>query len=107
MDAPGMIPPDASLTTPVTAAVVTPCAAKGPADTASANTAPIAHAKRDLVPRSISNSCYVEVSKERVFYRAESDNRTTKRAARNSLTALQSDDPNGRSAESPATFVAL
>src|ERR1700730_12661334 len=58
-----MIPPDASLTMPVTAAVVTPCAAKGPADIASANSAPIAHAKRDVVPRSIADSCYVEVSK--------------------------------------------
>src|SRR5207245_8535144 len=57
MDAPGMIPPDASLTMPVTAAVVTPCAAKGPADIASANSAPIAHAKRDPVPRSIASSC--------------------------------------------------
>src|SRR2546430_7491796 len=101
-----MTPPEASLTSPVMDAVVTPCAAKGPADIASANSALIAHARRDLVPRSIANSCYVEVSKERVFYRAASDNRTTKRAVRNSLTALRSDDPNGCSGENPAAFVA-
>src|SRR5439155_732293 len=96
-----MIPPDASLTMPVTAAVVTPCAAKGLADIASANSAPIAHARRNPVPRSIANSCYVEVSKEGVFYRAATDNRTMKRAARNFLTALRCEDPNSCSREAP------
>src|SRR5712691_9100738 len=57
MVAPGMIPPEASFTTPVTADVVTPCAATGLADTASARNAPIAHTKRDLFTCFIADSC--------------------------------------------------
>src|SRR5712691_8110756 len=58
-----MTAPWASLTTPVTAAVVTPCAAVGLADSASARNAPIAHTKRDLF------TCFIADSREMGYFK--------------------------------------
>src|SRR5258706_15811690 len=89
MLAPGMTAPCASLTTPVTAAVVTPCAARGLADIASARSAPIAHTRRDHFTCFIANSCGRDCSKKTTrFYSGRCNEGTTKKAVRHAPDGL-------------------